>query len=242
MRLALMTLVAFAMHPLIGEEAVKLPAAAEAALAKYEVTVGQSLEAHHRAQAKALDTVIAALQKLESSETKAGRLESALALKAERARLDAEAKNLANRALSLGTPGIDPARLVCSNAKEWQALPPALATVSADASKETAIDLKIAKGDKVVIVPNPDDLWTWGPGYAPTNYRGATEEGKTGTNGAMHMEYRIVDETGSKRGGVVNPATALTLGEQVIKLRPRKNEAEWDTCGGTIRVKIYKVK
>ena len=145
-----------------------LPAAARQSIERYDKAVAEAKKAYDAAVAKAADAARKDLAKIQESETKAGRLEPALAVKAQVDKLPdpaAPASNIPKYYLDLAekiTAGT-------WNEAEWSALPGKEIKVMADSPKtETKITVK--KGEVYLIAPNPADKWYGGP--TPTTYFG----------------------------------------------------------------------
>jgi len=145
-----------------------MPAAAKQAVEKYDRSVAEAKKVYDAAVARAADAARKELLRLQEQETKAGRLESAIAIKTQVDKLPEPSAPAESPRFYLDIA--DKLTKGTLDEAAWAALrtPKEIKVMAENPRTETNITLR--RGDLYLIVPNPSDKWSAGP--TPTNYIG----------------------------------------------------------------------
>lgn len=200
-------------------EATPLPAAAQAALQRYEAAV----EAAKR-------QLVLELTKAQDAETRRGNLDGALAIRQTIERLSPPTAGLpaeqgGDRARELI------ARLPTMTEAEWKALPGDTYALGPNDTVPTRITL--ADGERWALLPCPTDRWTAETGES-FDFRGLTSKPNwAGTTFPAYALCWTAGEGTRSNGLIVSGLGRLTLLANIIKPQPGR--------GGSIRVKLARL-
>jgi hypothetical protein len=200
-----------------------LPAAAKATVDRYDKQVAEAKKVFEAKSAEAAETARKELAKLQEQETRAGRLEAALAIKAEIERLPEKAEvPSANQYIELAKR----IKEGTFTAEEWNKLSAPKVNVPSN-HEQTVTDYVLRKGDIYIVAPCPTDEWNGNGAIGkPTTYLG---------NNAGFLRLRVmVGDLFMKDKGFV------AEGEGKLIFSPYDNDYGDNT--GVVRVKILKIR
>ncbi len=208
-----------------------LPVAAKQAMERYDKAIGEARKAYEAAATKAADAARKELAKVQESETRSGRLESALAVKAQIDRLPASDD-------ASGTSGLPKAYSdILSKVEngsltetEWNTLPGV--KVRIDSAGTTDTRLVVKKGEVWLIVPNPADRWQGNNTCQLVNYLG--ENNPKDAPYADYMRLQMLVGEVQVKGFLVE--------EMDGKLQARPKDHYNNDNIGAIRAKIIKAR
>jgi hypothetical protein len=209
-------------EPQSGKKAEPLPAGAKVTMERYDKAAADAKKAFEAKCAEAAEVARKELMKIQEQETRAGRLETALAIKAEIERLPEKAEPAA----ALSYPDI--AKRIKDGtytAEEWNKLvAPKVVSVPAN-HEQTVTEYVLKRGDIYLVVPCPTDEWLGNTFIGkPTNYLG---------NSAGFLRLRVMVGDLFMKGFVAE-------GEGKLILSPY--DTDYGDNGGGVRVKILKVR
>jgi len=191
---------------------------------RYDKAASEAKKTFDATIAKAADAARKDLTKIQESETKAGRLEAAIAVKNQIDRLP----NAESTAFEIPKFYLDLEERIeagTMTVTEWKGLPGTKFNVEAATSSNlTKIVLK--KGDIYLIAPNPTDKWKGsGPAIA-VNYLG-----ENGSRIGMRLQVKVGD---------AEMNAFLAEGEGVLSMRA--NDTLPADNGGSVTVKIIRIR
>jgi hypothetical protein len=197
-----------------------LPAAARVAMERYDKQVAEAKKTFDVKATEAADVARKELARLQEQETRAGRLDAALAIKAEIERLPEKAEPVSI------PPYLEIAKRLKDGtytAEEWNKLVAPKVSVPAT-HEQTPTDYVLRKGDIYVVVPCPTDEWTGNVSFGkPTGYQG---------NGG-YLRLRVMVGDLFMKGFVAE-------GEGKLILSPF--DQDYGDNSGAVRVKIIKIR
>jgi len=206
-----------------GKQLDSLPAAAKQAMDRYDKSVAEAKKVYDAAVARAADAARKELLKVQEQETKAGRLESALAVKAQVDKLPEQTP----AGSAIPKYFLDLADKIADGAftsDEWGKLQGQKISVDARIEFQES-RIVVQKGEVYLVAPNPADTWNGGGiDPVPCTYTGAP-------NGFMKLRVYLGD----------NPVNGyLITGEGKLVLSPY-DKGHVDNSG-SIRVKIIRIR
>ncbi len=207
-----------------------LPVAARRAIDRYDKAVAAAKKAYDEAVAKAAAAARKDLEPIMEAETKAGRLESAMAVKLQidllNTQIEVAAKVIPDVYLNLADK-IENGKLTD---QEWKTLPGV--KVNADAKGVTETKVFVRKGEAWLVAPCPSDQWKGGPNEPPMDYRGDLLQARAIYPEFMKMYIRV-DNQQRIMGYIAE-------GEGQITLNPRDHYPNDNS--GTITVKLLRIR
>jgi len=202
----------------------QLPSTAKQTVERYDKAAAEAKKTFDAAIVKAADAARKDLTKIQESETKAGRLETAMAVKNQIDRLP----NAESTAFEIPKLYLDLEERIETGtvtATEWRDLPGTKFRVEASAILDlTKIVLK--KGDLFIVVPCPTDKWAGSIDYPMVNYLGTN-----GSNTGMRLQVKVGD-TAMK--------AFMAEGEGVLSMRA--NDTQPAGNPGSVTVKIIRIR
>lgn len=220
-----------------------LPVAAKQAIERHDKAVDAAKKAYDAALAKAAADARKDLEKILDTETRAGRLESALAVKA-RMELLAQPGG-AGTAAPAAAPAATPASTELPKAyqalvekvqsgtlteAEWKGLPGQKLPVDSKKVLDTGIMVK--KGEVYLVVPNPGDKWFGSDTMPALDYRGDLTGKLAIYKEAMRLLVKL-NRTSTIKNYVVDEEGEITLNANDHYLADNR---------GVIDVKVIRVK
>lgn len=198
-----------------------MPAAARQTMEKYDRSVAEAKKACDAAVVRAADAARKELLRLQEQETKAGRLDAALAIKDQVDRLPEKAEPAST------PPYLEIAKRLKDGtytAEEWNKLVAPKVSVPA-IHEQTLTDYVLRKGDIYLVVPCPTDEWSGNVSFGKTvGYQG---------NSGGFLRLRVMVGDLIVKGFVAE-------GEGKLILSPF--DQDYGDNSGAVRVKIIKIR
>jgi hypothetical protein len=206
-----------------------LPAAAKVAMERYDKAAAEAKKAYDAAVAKAADAARKELAKIQESETKAGRLETALAVKGQIEKLP----DKSDASTDIPKAYLDLADKIASGTlteTEWNSLPGIKVRCEANTVTDTRVVMH--KGEAWIVVPHPADKWKTNSTTEPFTYLGVKDPKHPA--GPNFMQLQVVVGDVMLKGYLVE--------DQDGKLTTRCNDDIPTDNLDSIRVKIIRVR
>lgn len=214
-----------------------MPAAARQTMEKYDRSVAEAKKVYDAAVARAADAARKELLRLQEQETKAGRLESALAIKTQVEKLPSEDPGLGAllpRGYADLLAKVEGGHLTET---EWNALPGVKINAAADSTTDTKI--VVHRNEVWLVVPHPTDKWRTSTTIDPFTYLGIKNPKHT-----TYPEWCLIIPDFMRLQVIAGDVTlkGYLVEDQEGKLTARCNDHVQNDNLGEIRAKIIKVR